>query len=52
MERRSLVAKAILSSPELAKILRGHGDDVIVEFENDASNRLAIRGDIELSLIE
>ena len=50
MERGSLVAEAMFSSRELAKILCGLGDNVIIEFENDASDRFFIRCHIELSL--
>ena len=52
MEGGSLVAKAMLSSRELTEILRGLGDDVIVELEDDAPSRLAVNGDVKLSAQE
>lgn len=52
MEGRSLVAIAMLSSRELAEISGGLGDDVIVELEDDASGRLVVNLDVELSVEE
>ena len=52
MEGGSLVAKAMLSSRELTEIFRSLGDDIIVEFEDDATSRLAVNGDVKLSVQE
>ena len=52
MEGGSLVAKAVLSSRELTEIFRSLGDDIIVEFEDDATSRLAVNGDVKLSVQE
>jgi len=42
----------MLSSRELAEISGGLGDDVIVELEDDASGRLVVNLDVELSVEE
>lgn len=52
MEGGSLVAEAMLSSRELAEIFRSLGDDIIVEFEDDATSRLVVNGDVKLSVQE
>ena len=52
MEGGSLVAKAVLSSRELTEIFRSLGDDIIVEFEDDATSRLAVNVDVKLSVQE
>ncbi len=48
MERRARVAEAVLACAELAEVLRGLGDDVVEELEDDAACRLIVDVDIEL----
>jgi len=48
MEGRSSVSKAVLTSGELTEVLRGLGNDIVVEVEDNATGSLAVDGDIEL----
>lgn len=47
VERRSLVAKAVLASSEFTEVFASLGDDVIEELENDAPSRLVVDRDIK-----
>ena len=47
VEGRALVAETGSASAELAEVLGGLGNDVIVELEGDASRRGAVVGDVE-----
>ncbi len=40
VESRALVAVAVLTSAELAEVASGFGDDIVVEFEDDAAGLL------------
>ena len=48
MEGGALVAEAVLASRELAEVLRGLGDDVVEELEDDAAEGRAVFRDVEL----
>ena len=48
MERGALVAETVLAGGELAEVLRGLGDNVVKELEDDATRRGVVDGDIEL----
>ncbi len=48
MEGGSCVSETILASGELTEIPGGPGDDIIVEFEDDAASTCTVNSDIEL----
>ena len=48
MEARSRISISMLPRGQLAEVLRGLGDDIVVQLEHDATSILAVNGDIEL----
>lgn len=48
MERRALVAEAVLACAELTEVLSGLGNNIVVELEDDAPCGLVVDGDVEL----
>lgn len=48
MEGGILVAKSVLTSSEFTEVLGRLWDDIVVELEDDAADRLAVDGNIKL----
>lgn len=48
VERGAFVAKAVLASRELSKVSCGFRDDLVIEFENNSTSRVATDSDVKL----
>ena len=48
VETRSCITEAVLACRQFAEVLRRLWDDIIVELEDDAAERLAVGGDVKL----
>ena len=48
MEATSSVSETVLAGCQLAEVLRGLGDYVVIELEDDASSGLAADGHVKL----
>jgi len=48
VERRSLVAKAMLTGGELAEVFGSFGDSFVIQFEDDPPGRFGIDSNIKL----
>lgn len=49
MEGASRVTESVLASRELTEVLRGPGDGIVVELEDDAAKRLLVSSNVKLA---
>ena len=48
MERTSSVSETVLASGEFTEVTGGLGNHIIVQLEDDATERLLVRGNVKL----
>lgn len=51
VEGAASISEAVLARRQLAEIPRSLGDDVVVEFEDDAPGGLGVDGDVKLRML-